>query len=159
MAHFELTLEDYRRLNHIPTRQNWKSRLAWVVSLVLLPGSLWLGQYAFAILWALLLLLVYVALYWLRPRIEVSRSTGAFELGPFDIELRTDSYTVRAGDSELKLSLGELWRTHDFGEYYRLDHKSGCLVCLPKQSLTPDETRMVESYRQRFPGFPEKPMP
>ena len=92
----------------------------------------------------------------MAPRIEQSRLlNNPFSLGPYEVDLRLDSYTVRVGKTELHLGLEELGVAHDFGDHYRLDHKCGFVLYLPKSSLSDTEEQVIASYREKFPGRPE----
>src|SRR3989442_13273930 len=121
MAHFQLTPEEYRRLPHLRTKGSWKSYMAWAVSLVALLGGILIGQYAFAALWGAILIAIYISFYHFGPKMDAVRIASPFALGPFDLHLRPDSYTVRVGASTLDLHLKEFGRVHDWGEHYRLD--------------------------------------
>jgi len=159
MAQFKLTPEEYRRLHHERIGRSWKSYAAWVVSFAALLGGLIIGQYAFAVLWGSLLLFLYISIYRFGPKVRAYHLASPFALGPFDLELRPDSYTLRVGSSTLNLHLNEFRHAHDLGEYVRLDHACGCLVYVPKRQLTAEDATIVESYRQRFPGLPERRFP
>jgi hypothetical protein len=159
MAQFSLTREEFQRLNFVPKKRTWKSYAAWAVALVALVAGIAIGQYAFAILWALILAFFYFTLFRFTPKLEAANLISPFSLGPFHLELRPDSYTVRAGASTLDLHTNELSMVHDYGDYFRLDHSSGSSVYLPKQALTDEERSIVLEYKARFPGLPEKRTP
>jgi len=159
MTRFALTAEEYRTLHHVRIRRTWKTYTAWGASFAALLAGVAIGQYAFALVWAVILVGVYVGFERFGPRLDAFRITRPFALGPFDLELRSDSYTVRVGATTLELHLNEFGAAHDWGEYFRLDHDSGCSLYIPKHQLTAEELAIVESYRQRYPGYPEKRLP
>jgi hypothetical protein len=156
MAKFEITIDEYRRWHHAFQKRTWKNYLVWTIAGVVFAASLFIGQYAFAVLWGALLVFAYVTSARVRPRLEAYQVDSPFAMGPFEVELRPEGYTLRVGASELKLGLTELGHSHDFGDHYRLDHTSGNNLHLPKRALSEDEIRIVESYRQQYPGHPEK---
>ena len=160
MARYELTIDEYKVANFVDATRPWKRWLAWAVAGVLLVGSVAMGQYAFSVLWFMLLAFLYITTYRVGPRLEQENLDGSpFARGPYELELRDESYTVRVGGSELRLSASELWRVHDFGPHYRLDHRSDVALVVPKRALDAEETAIIERYRDRFPGMPENQAP
>ncbi len=156
MARYELTVEEYRRYNHSPIARPWKRYLAWSIGLVVLTTSLFVGQYAFSVLWAALLVFVFFTFHRMAPRIEANRlANNPFARGPFEVEFRPESYVVRVGETELRLNLSEFGLAHDLKNHYRLDHKSGFVLEIPKRALSEEEEAIISSYRARFPGRPE----
>src|SRR5881296_1718811 len=113
MAQFQLTPEEYRRLHHLRTKGSWKGHVAWAISLIALLGGIVIGQYAFAALWGIILIFIYISFYRFGPKLDAVRIASPFALGPFDLQLRPDSYTVRVGASTLDLHLNEFGRVHD----------------------------------------------
>ena len=135
---------------------SWRRAVAWMAALAILVASALVGQYAFSGIWAALLALIYVSFYRVAPRVEANRiQNNPFALGPFDLELRPDSYTVRVGETELNLALTEFGLAHDFETHYRLDHMSGIDLVVPKRALSGAEIEVIEIYRARSPGQPE----
>lgn len=156
MAQYEITTEEFRRYNHSPIVPVRRRIILWSVCLLILVVSLFVGQYAFSLVWAALLILIYFAFYRMAPQIESDRLTNnPFALGPFEVRFERDSYTVRVGETELQLGLSEFGRAHDLGDHYRLDHKSLFSLRVPKRALSEEETQIIERYREKFPGHPE----
>jgi hypothetical protein len=156
MAQFEISIEEYRKWNRVGRKRTWKFYLAWAIAFIVLVGAFLLGQYAFGVFWACLLIFIYMAFIRMAPRIQAMQMKSPFAFGPFDVILGAESYTVRVGCSELRLSLQEFLYAHDFGDHFRLDHASGCHLYLPKRALNEEETQVVDTYRQRYPGLPER---
>jgi hypothetical protein len=156
MAKFEITMDEYRRWNHIPITKPWKRNLMWSVCVLILIASLIIGQYAFSFIWGVILLFVYFTFHRMSPRMELNRLTNnPFARGPFDVEFREDAYVVRVQDSILELAKADLGRVHDLDDYFRLDHKSLFSLSVPKRALAEAEIEVIESYRKEFPGEPE----
>ena len=156
MAKYEISVSEYRQFTFVPAVTSWKQKLAWAISLSLLITSLVVGQYAFSAVWSLLLVFVYVTFYRFVPRSQLDRlSNNPFALGPFEVEFSDEAYTVRVRDSVLRLSKEDLGRVNDMDDHYRLDHKSMCVLYVPKRALSESEIGVIESYRKDFPGHPE----
>jgi hypothetical protein len=156
MANYEISMDEYRRWNHMPIAKPWKKNLMWAVSILILIASLIIGQYAFSLVWAVILVFVYITFHRMTPRMEINRMTNnPFARGPFDVEFRIEAFVVRVQDSVLELASDDLGRVHDLGDYYRLDHKSLFALVVPKRVLSEEETGVIEAYRNRFPGQPE----
>ncbi len=135
---------------------NRKRILLWSFSLLVLAASLYFGQYFFAAFWVALLVIFYLALSRLTPKVINNRiSNNPFALGPIEVEFKPDSYTIRVGESLLHLGLSEFGRAHDLDDHYRLDHKSMVSLRVPKRALSEGEIQIIESYRDKYPGHPE----
>ena len=156
MANFSLTVDEFKNANFSPIGRPWKRAIAWSVGGLILIGSGLVGQHAFSVMWSVLLVFIYLTFYRMTPRIEANRiKNNPFALGPFELQLRPDSYTIRVGKTELNLALAEFGLAHDFKTHYRLDHKSGVALVVPKRALSAEEVNTIETYRKRFPGAPE----
>src|SRR5262245_37022274 len=124
MASFSLTIDEYKKANFSPIARPWKRRLACVIAGVVLVVSAVTCQYAFSVIWLALLAFLYVTFYRMAPRMEENKiRNNPFALGPFELELREASYSIRVGNTTLDLALSEFGLAHDFDTHYRLDHK------------------------------------
>ena len=157
VAQFEVSTGEYAAFQSMGRRHGpWVGKLGWSLAVALLFGAVYAGQYWFGVLFGILLAFVYYSMYRMAPRMQLTRrSNNPYAHGPFQIEFFDDHYELRVGDTEMKLHLNEMGRVHDFNDHYRLDHKSGVCIHIPKRALSVDEGRLIEGYYERFTGMPK----
>jgi hypothetical protein len=155
---FELTADENREFDGSHHTVWWKRVLLWLIAIGLFVGPFLIGQYAFAIAWAAGLIFINFVRYQTLGRVELQRrSTNPFERGPFQVELNENLVRVTMGSTDLRLGLEEMGRVHNYPSYYRLQHKSGVILTLPKRAASPEDIQMLEAYYARFPGYPRRP--
>jgi hypothetical protein len=155
---FELTADEYREYHSGPRTVWWKRVLLWLIAIGLFVGPLLIGQYAFAIAWAAILIIFNIVGYRTSGRLALHvRSTNPFQRGPIHVELSETLVRVIVGSTDLKLGLEEMGRIHKYPTYYHLAHKSGVSLKLPKRAAAPEEVEILEAYYARFPGTPAPP--
>ena len=156
MAEFKLTEDEYKTARWLRPIALWKKVTIWVIFILLMVLSIVGKQYAFSLLWLVLGSFVYISTNISRMKMERNRTANnPFALGPFFLEFQEKSYLVCMGQSKFDLSFDQLGRVHEIGDMYRLDHKSGFSLSIPKRALSNDELEVIKKLKGEITGWPE----
>ncbi len=152
MATYQLKKEEY--LNYYKSAhgsKKFKIIRFWLIFIIIVTVSFYFEQYLFS---GFLILAAIILSYLMKIKLtEESRyDNNPFLNSKIQLELYEESFNIKVKENELILSVKEIGKVEDLKEHYRIDHKCGNELIIPKESLDENELKQMKIYRRKKPA-------
>ena len=152
MATFKLKEDEY--LNYYKfTYGSKKNKLIWfwIIFSIIIILTFYFGQYLFAgFLVIAALILTY--LNKIKYTEEFRYKNNPFLNNTVNLELYEENYKIKVKENELNLSIKEVAKVEDLKDHYRIDHKCGNSLIIPKSCLDEKELKQMNKYKSKKPS-------
>lgn len=151
MANYKIKKEEFLKYYKSSSgSKKYKIIRFWIIFSIIISISFYFGQYLFSVF---LIVLAVIFTYMIKIKFteEFRYDNNPFLNSKINLELNEEFYRVTVKENDMTLSVKEIGKVEDLKDHYRIDHKCGNGLIVPKNILSEQELKIIKYYKRKNP--------